>query len=158
MSQFNVNILPFIHSFTQPSMLTIHPFSPLSILYPSFSSTIQLSTTHSITPFPTHPFHKSIHLQHPHTYSSSPSFNILSSTFLLLFLSDFNERFCHNADRQRSPVMRLIPVTTPSAPQWLIYCLGSPNFSRPVIAVRELVCHPMSGTMLISAVQPDCVG
>ena len=41
--------------------------------------------------------------------------------------------------------MRLIPATTPSAPQWLIYSLGSPNFSCPVIAVREFACHPMSG-------------
>ena len=41
--------------------------------------------------------------------------------------------------------MRLIPATTPSAAQWLIYSIDSPNFSCPDIAVRELVCHPMSG-------------
>ena len=40
--------------------------------------------------------------------------------------------------------MRLIPATTPSDTQWLIYSHGSPNFSCPVIAVREFVCHPMS--------------
>ena len=41
--------------------------------------------------------------------------------------------------------MRLILATTPSAPEWLNYSLGSPNFICPVIAVREFVCHPMSG-------------
>ena len=69
----------------------------------------------------------------------------LNKSVISRSLSDFNEMFSHNADRQRSPVMRLIPATTPSAPQWLIYSLGSPNFSCPVIAVREFVCHPMSG-------------
>ena len=58
---------------------------------------------------------------------------------------DLNERFSQNADRQRSPVMRFIPSTKPSAPQGLIYSLGSPNFSCPVIAVHEFLCHPMSG-------------
>ena len=41
--------------------------------------------------------------------------------------------------------MTLIRATTPSAPQWLFYSPGSPNFSCPVIAVQELVCHPKSG-------------
>ena len=45
----------------------------------------------------------------------------------------------------RSPVMRLIRAATPLAPQWLRHSLGSSNFSCPVIAVRELVCHKMSG-------------
>ena len=63
------------------------------------------------------------------------------------------------------------PATTPADPQRLIYSLGSPNFSSPVIAVREFVCHPMSGDnahffrstrlcglMMKKFWRPDCEG